>query len=183
MNRKIIKTFPLILGTVIMFSGTAIALENIGSDNRGGAKKEAIAAHLEGVKLKACQNRERAINNILDRIATRGEKRLSVYDSISQKVQDFYAAKNISISNYDELLAGVNAKKEAATAAIDTAKNDNVSFTCDGSDPKAAASGFKVDLKAEIKALHEYQQSIKDFIVAIKTSIGSSNTTDSGESD
>ncbi|HLG90599.1 MAG TPA: hypothetical protein VI336_00320 [Candidatus Saccharimonadales bacterium] len=172
----------LVLLALIAFSGSALAIGGLSND-RAVEAQETAELRLEGAKLKACENREKAINNILDRLAKRGERRLNVYSVIADRVQAFYEKKGLNVSNYDELLTDVNAKKAAAQAAVDEIKADEVDFACDGTDPKGAAAGFKEDLKAEINALHAYQQSIKDLIVAIKTSISSSNQTngDSGE--
>lgn len=164
-----------------MFSASALART---TPNESTVKaQEAVKTRLEGSKLKACENREIVINKILDRIAARGEKRLNVYTVISERVQEFYTKKDLSVSNYDELVAEVNSKKAAAETAIETTKNKQIEFNCDGSDPKGYASGFKADLKAEIQALHAYQQSIKDMIVAVKTAIADSNQNNSDNSD
>src|SRR3989344_3582309 len=103
------------------------------------SSRENAKLRLEGDKLKACENREKAINNILDRIAKRGERRLNVYNSIFERVQAFYEKKNLSVSNYDELVADVKAKKAAAEEAVKAAGAKEVDFKCDGSDPKGVA--------------------------------------------
>jgi hypothetical protein len=175
MQRKAVKTILLTAAVAIMFSGSALALDILPNENRDGPAKQNPKAHLEDAKFKACQNRERAINNILDRVAGRGQKRLDVYDKIAARVQDFYMRKNLSASNYDELVLSMNDKREAAQSAVDGISSKDLDFTCDGINPKGAAASFKDDLKAEIRALHEYQQSIKNLIVAIKTSISQSS--------
>ena len=155
---------------MVVFSGSVFALSNEDiSDKRTDKSREAAKLRLEGAKLKTCEGRERAINNILDRVARRGEKRLEVYNKVFERVQDFYARKGLSVSNYEELIAGVNAKKSAAQAALDAIKAKEVEFACDGTDPKGIAASFKQDLRTEIKALHDYQQSIRQLIVSIKT--------------
>lgn len=130
-----------------------------------------VKTRLEGEKLKSCENRETAINNILDKIAQRGEKKLGAYTSIFEKVQAFYIRKGLSVSNYEALVAEANTKKAAAQAAVDDIKAKQIEFACDGGDPKGAATGFKADLKAEISALHAYQQSIKNLVTAIRSSL------------
>ena len=168
---------------LVVFSGSVLARSDEGTsaqDKRADKSRETAKLRLEGAKLKVCENRERAINNILDRIARRGEKRLEVYDKIFERVQDFYTRKGLSLSNYDELIAQANAKKSAAQATLETIKTKEVNFACDGTDPKGAAASFKTDLRAEIKAIHEYKQSIRDLITAIKTAV--SNTADDNSS-
>lgn len=181
--------FGIITVLLIALSGSALALTDesgqttdktrpkttqsapeVKKTDRPGAAK----LRLEGDKLKACQNRERVINNTLDRIAQRGDKRLEVYNKIFQRVQDFYVRKGLSVANYDQLVAEANTKKTAAQTTVDGISDKQVDFTCDGTDPKGIAVGFKVDLQTQIKVLHDYQQSIKNLIVAVKTAVSAS---------
>src|SRR3990167_11484105 len=76
------------------------------------------STRLEAAKLKACQNREKAINNIMARIANRGSKQLDVFNKIAERTKAFYTDKGKTLSNYDALVADVNAKKAAAQSAV-----------------------------------------------------------------
>src|SRR5688572_9964529 len=77
-------------------------------------RKEATQAKLQDAKLKACQNRQKAITNIMARIADRGQKQINVFSIITQRVENFYIDKGRTLDNYDELVAEVAAKKAAA---------------------------------------------------------------------
>ena len=180
--RKLITKTAVTSSVLVLVATTApaVVINTMASDRAAGAQ-EAVKTRLEGAKLKACETRERIINDILERIAKRGERRLSVYTAIFERLQDFYTNKGLNLANYDELVADVEAKKAAAQAALDETKANEVDFKCDGSDPKGAAASFKEDLKAEIKALHDYQQSIKNLIVAVKTSLSDAANNASGE--
>lgn len=134
-------------------------------------------ARLADNKLKACQNREKAINNILSRIADRGQKQLDLFTSIATKTETFYTNKGKTLSNYDALVADVNAKKTVAQTEVDTLKADGVTFKCDGTDPKGAVSSFKDALKNETQALKAYKTSVKNLIVGVK-SVQSTTSTD-----
>lgn len=143
-------------------------------------RREAGQARLEAAKLKACQNREKAVQNIMARISDRGTKQLDVFTKISDRVQAFYAEKGNTLSNYDALVAEVNAKKEAAQAAVETVKNGSTEFRCDGDNPKAVADSFKENLQAMNAALKEYKTAVKDLIVGVK-SVQSTTTEGSTE--
>jgi len=143
------------------------------------AEKRAEAqTRLANVKLKACQNREKAINNIMSRIATRGQKQVDLFSTIADRTEAFYTKKGKTLSNYDALVADVNTKKADAQSAVDTVKASSISFKCDGTDPKGAASSFKDSLKAEISALKAYKTSIKNLIVGVKSVQGTSSSTE-----
>lgn len=145
-------------------------------------RREGLKTRLEATKLRSCQNREKAIGNIMTRMSDRGQKHLDLFDTISERVQKFYTDKSLSLSNYDALLADVVAKKAAAQAAIDETKSTTVSFKCDGDDPKGAAEVFKGSLKDQKEALKAYRTAVKNLIVGVKSALpGSSSEGDSSE--
>jgi hypothetical protein len=154
----------------VTFGASALAINSMANERFTQAQENA-KIRLEGAKLKACQTREQVIKSMMERIAQRGERRMNVYNTIVERVKAFYDKKGLSLSNYNDLLADVEAKKSAAAAALDEIKSTSVKFACDGTDPKGVASSFRDSLKAEIAALKAYQKSIKDLIVAVKTSI------------
>lgn len=131
---------------------------------------------LSTVKLAVCQRRETAIDNIMARIAERGQKQLDLFTTIATRVETFYTDKGKTLSNYDALVADVNAKKDAAQAAVNQVKADKANFKCDGTDPHGAAAAFKNDLKLEISALKDYRTSIKNLIVGVKSVQGTTSS-------
>lgn len=133
---------------------------------------------LAEAKLKACQNREKAINNIMSRITTRGQKQVDLFSTIADRTETFYTTKGKTLSNYGTLVADVNAKKADAQSAVDTVKANSVSFKCDGTDPKGAATSFKDSLKTEISALKAYKTSVKNLIVGVKSVQGATSSTE-----
>jgi len=139
------------------------------------------STRLEAAKLKACQNREKAINNIMARMAERGSKQLGVLNKIAERTMAFYVDKGKTLSNYEALVAAVNDKKAAAQAAVDDLKASSVGFKCDGSDPKGAAQSFKDKLKAEIAALKDYKTAVKNLIVGVKSVQGTTSSSDNSQ--
>ncbi len=140
--------------------------------------KAAAQTRLADVKLKVCENREKVINNIMARIADRGQKQLDLFTTIATRVETFYTDKGKTLDNYDELVADVTTKKDAAQTTVDAVKSSSVDFKCDGTDPKGAAAGFKDALKAEIVALKTYKTSVKNLIVGVKSVQGSTSSTE-----
>jgi hypothetical protein len=132
---------------------------------------------LSAVKLKVCENRHKAISNIMGRIADRGQKQLDLFSTIATRTETFYTNKGKTLSNYDALVAAVNAKKAAAQTTVDSTKADSTGFTCDSADPQGSISQFKTDLKSEIQALKDYKTAVKNLIVGVK-SVQSTTSTD-----
>lgn len=137
--------------------------------------------HLAEARLKVCQNREKTINRIISKIVTRGNNQLALFDTIAGRVEAFKTSKDLTVSNYDQLVTKLQADKSAATTDL-TAMKANSTLDCTSSDPKGMAEAFKADLKTEISDLQTYRTDIKNLIVAVKTAIGSSNSTNSTSS-
>ncbi|MBA3757550.1 hypothetical protein H0X09_01680 [Candidatus Saccharibacteria bacterium] len=165
-------------GLVLSGGGSAYAQD---TDNEVGQPKtaEQRKAKLDANKLRVCEKREASINKIMQRIATRGEKQIGVFNKISERTQAFYVKKERTLSNYDALVADVNAKKVAAETALAEIKATIVDFKCDGTDPHGKSQLFKDNLKKEIAALKDYKTAVKNLIRGVKSANSSSTKEES----
>ncbi|HET9722048.1 MAG TPA: hypothetical protein VFP32_03405 [Candidatus Saccharimonadales bacterium] len=182
--------------TLLSAGGTTLALGSLyqanppvrPADSQTGPSRQSSVNHpgaqsstkLTDAKLRACQNRQTAVNNIMSRIADRGQKQLNLFTTIAGRVETFYTTKQLSLGNYNALVSDVNSQKAAATTAVNTIQSDKVSFKCDGTDPHGAAQTFKNDLKSEISALQAYRTSVKNLIVGVK-SVADTTSTQGGQ--
>lgn len=143
-------------------------------------QRETVKAKLDERRLKACQNREKNVQNIMVRIASRGDKQIALFTSIAERVESFYLSKRLTISKFDALTADILSKKAAAEAAVASLKSSDLTFKCDSDDPKGTAAVFKDLMKEEIDALKAYRTSVKNLIVAVaqaqKTAVGEGGT-------
>jgi|SRR4051812_13474775 hypothetical protein len=172
-------------------SGTEGADDTSTSTNSGNEhrKTATLASETEhekqtAAKERVCETHKRVVTNIETRIASRGQKRMDVITKIAERVEKFYTDKGLTVSNYDTLVANVNAKKDAVQTTLDTIKTDatNISsFTCGDGQGKVAVTQFKTDLKAEQTALKAYQTAVKDLIVGVKTAAGSTSNTEGNQ--
>ena len=168
---------------------TATTTDDTASENdtkpTAGERRAAAQTKLDSAKLRACQNRKQAISNIMSHIADRGQRQLDLFNTIAMRVETFYTNKGKTLSNYDTLVADVNAKKAAAQTTVDAIKSASANFSCDGSDPKGFVTSFKDSLKDEIAALKAYRTAVKNLIVGVKSVQGSTtsdaNQTNEGE--
>lgn len=148
--------------------------------NDQGNSGEVAQKRLADAKLKACQNRERTMTNIMSRLGDRGQKQADLFGTIADRTQKYYTDKGLVLANYDELVANVTAKRTAAQETVRTVKATGTSFRCDGDDPKGVASTFKNNLSAEIDALAAYKTSVKDLIVGVKSAQSTVSAEDGG---
>lgn len=190
--KRIIITNSLIVAAVLLsFTAVlpvaALALPAQAQENRAtvetlaSTKKEVAQARLANAKLKACQNREKVINNIMRRMGDRGQKQIDLFTKIADKTTAFYDEKGKTLSTYETLVADVAAKKVVAQSAVDTTKTSVAEFACDGTDPKGAAASFKENLRAQNNALKAYKTAVKNLIVGVKSVQSTTSSTEKTE--
>jgi hypothetical protein len=133
---------------------------------------------LEQNKLRVCELRKTKISAIMTRSITRAEKQLALFTTISERVKTFYAEKGHTLSNYNDLVAAVDAAKTKAQADLDTLKN-TTPFDCNSEDPKGQVEEFKLGIKTINQDLKDYRTAVKNLIVGVK-SVQSTEAKDEG---
>lgn len=128
-------------------------------------------AHLAAAQLRACQNREKAINSIMSRIDTRAKNQITLFGTIATRVENFYTQKGKTVSNYDQLVAAVNTAKDKANTDFATMQSGS-NFTCSANDPKGMVTTFQTYLKTEISDLQNYRTAVKNLIVGVAKAQG-----------
>lgn len=137
------------------------------AEARVEAKKEEIAQKLEGKRLQACEHREAKINSILQKSAQQGDKHLSVFQKIEDRVRSFYEEKQLTVDNYEALVAEADSKEAAAVAAIGAVKG--TAYECSGESTGKELGGLlKTTMKQQHAALRDYRTAIKDLIVGVR---------------
>lgn len=136
-------------------------------------------ARVEGQE-RACQNREKAINNIMSRIVERGQKQVTLFGTIAGRVETFATTKGKQPADYDALVAAVTAAGDKATTDLAAVKTD-ATFSCDSADPKASVSTFQSALKLEIADLKAYKTAVRNLIVGVKSATGAAQASKSPE--
>ncbi|HEU5004503.1 MAG TPA: hypothetical protein VFT49_00240 [Candidatus Saccharimonadales bacterium] len=142
-----------------------------GGSGRASAAQANAQTRLTDAKLKACQNREAAINNIMTRINTRAQKQLNLFDTIAARVENFYTTKGNTADNYDQLVAAVNSAKSQAQTDLSTLQGSST-FSCDGNNPRGAVTAFQDYLKTEITDLQNYRSTVKSLIFTVAQANG-----------
>jgi hypothetical protein len=146
---------------------------------RLAAQEQAKSGRSEAQKLAQCKRKEKTINQIMVRIADRGQKQMDLFSTIATRVEDFYTKSGRTADNYDALVAAVNSSKADAQTTVTDIKTTSVSFKCDGSESNSAGQAFKASLKSEIQALKDYKTAVKNLIVGVK-SVQSDNANTTG---
>ena len=131
---------------------------------------------LTEAKLKACQNRENAIQTRSKQLTKTAENMLTTFDKIAERVEQYYTAKVVpsgkTVADYDALVADIAAKKQTVQTDLDKATADATAFSCTGNDPKGQLTQFRTDMQTIKKDLKEYRTAIKNLIVAVRSVTG-----------
>ncbi len=97
------------------------------------------------------------------------------FTKIALSVESFYSSKvtvkNITVPNYQVLVANIQAAEDSVLAAETKVSGDAVNLTCSTTSPQTMVLVFNTDMKAQISALKLYRISIVNLIVAVKSSL------------
>lgn len=127
----------------------------------------------ENVREKSCEARADMVRDRSEKLVAKAKEMEEKFVSIVDRVKGFYTDKVVPaggvVSNYDALLADIDAKKATLDTAIADAESKAGSFNCtDPSQARAQVNEFKASMQKVITSLKELRVSVKNFIVAVK---------------
>jgi len=123
---------------------------------------------LDDAKKKICENKKEGITNSMDKIGQTGKKHGDWLGSVTEKVKAFITKNNLTIDNYDTLVANIDNSKAAVDAAVQTLETYKGQFDC-SADPKAVSSDFQTAVDVLKSAMKTYKESLKSLLDATKT--------------
>lgn len=119
---------------------------------------------------RVCEQKQARLQAKLDKIATQGTKQLEVFDKISQKVQAFKTAKNLTVTNYETLTGEVSTARTAAVEAVAAASKAPDVNCADPSSVKTGVETYKKAVEKRVKALKVYKTAVRNSLIAVKSS-------------
>lgn len=128
--------------------------------------KEKRESKLDDKRLAVCEKKVDKINAVIQKRSAQATKHLAVFKKISDRVQNFVTDKNLTIENYDQLVANIADKEQSATAAIEA--NTNTVFDCASADGSGPGKVAKASVQTVRDALKDYRAAIKELIVKVK---------------
>lgn len=123
---------------------------------------------LDDNKRKVCEQRVEAIRKIAKKAAERGEDQLSTTDRISQRTQNFYLTKKLTVTNYAQLVNDVATKRAAVVAAIRQVRV-GANVNCSGNDPKAQGQIVRANIQSMQNAVKQYKTAVKTLVTTVQT--------------
>lgn len=124
-------------------------------------------------RVRACEAKQEAIKNRMGSLTRLTANMVEKFDSISTRVQAFYADKVLpsgeTLSNYDALVAEIAAKKAIVDTDLETAQTSVDEFNCGADNPKEHLNRFRLSMQKVKTDLKNYRTSIKNLIVAVRS--------------
>jgi hypothetical protein len=121
---------------------------------------------LEGRRLAQCENRQKSINELMDKSVVIGKNRLAHIQQVEQRVKDFYTKKSLSSEQYDAAVQAANQAEISASAAIDVM--DSTVFDCTKIDGAAPSDSIRTIRSAKHQALDNYRAAVVNLIKVVK---------------
>lgn len=134
---------------------------------------------LEGRRLAICQNRETAINELLDKSASNGKEHLARIQRFEEGVKRFYDKKELSSPEYDAAVLVVDQKEGEAIAALNVL--DTQQFDCTTLDGASPSASIKESRETKHAALRAYRDSVIDLLHIVKATFAATQTSTSDE--
>ena len=186
MEKKLKVTKPTVvvsafLAFLFLFTSMVVAVDTPvklqvkqgAANNQNTATSSGKQARLHQVKLKVCKKKQAGLKKRSQNLVRRGQLTFTRFDRIVERVKQYYTnrlvPKGVTIENYDQMLANIEANKTAAKNALDKAEDAAGDFDCKSDDPKGQLQAFRQEMTNVIRALKNYKKSVIDFLVAVRT--------------
>jgi hypothetical protein len=118
-------------------------------------------------RAKTCVQIQKAVNNKLGAFNNHADKYLTRLNTLFTKVQAYQTEHNVSVANYDELVATATQKQSDATVAVEALKSLGTTIDCTSSDPASMLASVKSGATDSRDALKAYRTALKDIFVAL----------------
>ena len=118
-------------------------------------------------RAKTCLQIQKAVNNKLKAFDNHADKYLTRLNTLFTKVQAYQTEHNVTVADYDALVATATQKQTDATVAVDALKSLGTTIDCTSSDPASMLSSVKSGAADARNALKAYRTALKDIVVAL----------------
>lgn len=143
-------------------------------------KRQNGQEHSQTQRQQTCQTKQAQINGKITRLSTHAQQYLDNFNKIFSAVQAYQASQQLSVANYDSLVAAATAKQTAATTAVSNLKNVSVNIDCSATDPANSIATIETAAGDAKTALQAYRSSLRSLIEALLAAQKSAATTSTG---
>jgi translation initiation factor 2B subunit (eIF-2B alpha/beta/delta family) len=144
------------------------------------AKKAQIKEQTQEHRQKACEARKTNLTKRMSNAVRQAQNHKAVFDKIYTRVKDFHDNKQLSVDNYDTLVANIDKAQADAATSISALQTLDISVDCASQTVAVSVSAFQQAVKDSRDSLKAYRSSITELIKALK---GASTSADKSGSD
>jgi hypothetical protein len=177
---KPLTSISLFLAFLFLFSSVVVAIDQpvrletrVAQVNQGVTTSAGRETRLNQVKLRVCQKKQAGIQKRSQNLVRRANLILNLFDRIATRVESYYTdklvPKGVTIENYNQMVADIDANKAAVKSALTKAETTAKDFSCGMDNPKAQIQAFRQDMLVVIGALKDYKKSVIKLLVAVRT--------------
>lgn len=142
-------------------------LQQMKSERREAVEDADGKKPLNDARKKVCEKHLTQIDALMSNMNKRRQGAFDRITKVYDAVQKYYTNHNLSIANYNDLIAKADAAQSAAQASM-TAQVSVPVFKCDGQHPLTDVSDFKEKRADSIDAMKAYRDAVKAVVKAVK---------------
>jgi chromosome segregation ATPase len=119
---------------------------------------------------KICESRIAQIQRLISNLQKIGEGNMTVLDSLSTRVQEFYREKQLRIGNYSTLTTAIRTAHDKAMEKLVIVRSSPPA-DCSSDNPRAAIDTYRTNYTAFRQAMQDYRSSIKNLLLSVKQAL------------
>lgn len=189
------KKIALLLGTALCMVGVPLsvvvsaqtvpdsttdpkALAQTRIEDRRQAREEKIAEIQANVaerramiKQDVCENRQERMQNRMTALSRSAGNVQDAIDGAYERVQDFYTNRELTVPEYDALVAAVESARTESEASLEALDSYEFEVDCASSTVAEQVDAYRTAAQTVRDDLKSYRQALVDLIRAVKTSV------------
>jgi hypothetical protein len=155
--------------------------QDLAQQFRQQAKAKIAAAksqHSLAQKQQACTARQAGLTKRMANAVRNATVIKGVIDDKFTKVQDFYTAKNLNVTDYDTMKTAVSDAQAKAADSLSALQATDVTIDCTAGTAAETVSAFQAAVSSTRDSLKAYRTSLVDLINSLKGASTSTTKTD-----
>jgi chromosome segregation ATPase len=128
-------------------------------------------------KTKACEAHKQGLTNKFSHITTNATNLETKIGTFLTRAETYQSTNNVTVANWDTLVAAANTAKTNADTAIANLKAVTPTLDCNSTSVASDVATFKAAAQTTRDALKAYKTAVKDVFVALMNAKGDSTDT------
>lgn len=117
---------------------------------------------------KVCENRKHGIQTKTGTLVANAQASLNRINKVLTQIENYQKANNLTVANWDSLIASSTAAQSQATASVQALAAVNPTLDCTSTSAAAELATFKAAVAQARTNLLAYRSAVKDVLVAVE---------------